>query len=269
LPAASDYYEIVQFPLVFRRVAVKSVERVTPRLARITVTGDELAGFQTLSPIDHFKLMIPEPGEESPAMPVLTESGWTYPEGIKKPTMRDYTPRRYDEETNELCFDVVLHGDSPASTWAANAMPGRVVGIAGPRGSARLVKPHDWYLLFGDETALPAIARILEEFPAGTPITAFVEVHDAGEIQPLGGDVFWCDRRGEPSGTGDHLLKAARSCSIPDGTGLVLIGGEAGMVTKLRRHFANERGFPKDFIVASGHWKLNVADWDHHEELEE
>jgi NADPH-dependent ferric siderophore reductase len=126
--------------------------------------------------------------------------------------------------------------------------------------------------MLGDETALPAIARAAEEFPVGTPITAFVEIHDEREQQTIDAqtdlNLTWCDRKGVGAGTTDLLFDAAKSFPIPDGVGLILIGGEAGTVTKIRRYFVNEVGFPKDFIVASGHWKLNVADWDHHEELE-
>ena len=80
--------------------------------------------------------------------------------------MRDYTPRRYDLDTLELDIDFVLHGDGPASTWAEQAKPGQFLHIGGPRGSMIVPDIFDSYLLIGDETALPAIARRLEGLAA-------------------------------------------------------------------------------------------------------
>ena len=73
--------------------------------------------------------------------------------------MREYTPRRIDLVANELDIDFVLHGDGPASTWAAQAAPGQTLDIAGPRASMVVPDLFDSYLLIGDETAIPAIGR--------------------------------------------------------------------------------------------------------------
>ncbi|CAH1650884.1 Fe(3+)-hydroxamate ABC transporter permease FhuB [Hyphomicrobiales bacterium] len=80
---------------------------------------------------------------------------------------RVYTIRAIDHARKELAIDVVLHDDSVGSNWARNAEPGDRAGLLGPGGGD--VIPADWYLLCGDETALPAIARIAAELPAGAP----------------------------------------------------------------------------------------------------
>lgn len=98
--------------------------------------------------------------------------------------MRDYTPRRFDLKTGELDIDFVLHGDGPASTWAAQAQPGQTLHIGGPRGSMVVPDMFDSYLLIGDETALLAIARRLEELSANCRATVVVEVENAAEEQP-------------------------------------------------------------------------------------
>ena len=63
------------------------------------------------------------------------------------------------------------------------AGPGKFLGVGGPRGSFIVPDDFDWYLLAGDETALPAIGRRLEELPAGTRALVVIEVADAGEEQ--------------------------------------------------------------------------------------
>jgi NADPH-dependent ferric siderophore reductase len=46
------------------------------------------------------------------------------PEGGEAVT-RDYTPRRFDAGTRELCIEFALHGEGPAARWArARASPG-------------------------------------------------------------------------------------------------------------------------------------------------
>ena len=56
---------------------------------------------------------------------------------------------------------------------------GDPVWIAGPRGSMVIPRAFDWYRLVGDETALPAIARRLEERPATARVIVVAEVEDA------------------------------------------------------------------------------------------
>ncbi|WP_348350235.1 siderophore-interacting protein [Paraglaciecola sp.] len=47
-----------------------------------------------------------------------------------------------------------------ASNWASNAVPGDHLGIAGPGGSKHPDLYAESHLMFGDITALPAIADI-------------------------------------------------------------------------------------------------------------
>ncbi|MEK0096867.1 siderophore-interacting protein, partial [Bordetella pertussis] len=58
----------------------------------------------------------------------------------------------------------------------ANGRP--PAGRPGPRGSFVVPLEYDWHLLVGDESALPAIARRLEELPPGKPVIALIEVAD-------------------------------------------------------------------------------------------
>src|SRR3546814_7647576 len=81
------------------------------------------------------------------------------------PISRDFTPRHFDHARTELTIDVALHAHGPATDWAATVTEGQEVGIGGPRGSMLIPDSFHTHLLIGDETALPAIARRVEELP--------------------------------------------------------------------------------------------------------
>src|SRR5256885_12779991 len=86
----------------------------------------------------------------------------------ERPTLRDYTPLRYDAARQNLIMDFALHDAGPATEWALTAPLGQWVGLAGPRGSLVISANLPWHWLFGDETAMPAIERRLAERPAGS-----------------------------------------------------------------------------------------------------
>jgi NADPH-dependent ferric siderophore reductase len=102
----------------------------------------------------------------------------------------------------------VLHGDQGvASVWAEAARPGDVIGMMGPGGGS--MPAMDWCLLAGDETAIPAIARMLEALPETAQGIVLIEVADKGAEQTLpasvGIDIRWLHRDGvvaEPRGVG-------------------------------------------------------------------
>jgi NADPH-dependent ferric siderophore reductase len=181
--------------------------------------------------------------------------------------MRDYTPRRFDVEAGELVIDFVVHGDGPASTWAANARPGSLVGQGGPRGSLVVSDDFDWYLLAGDETALPSIARRLDELPAQTRAIVIVEVADEGEELALETradlELRWLHRGGAAPGTGNLLEQAIRGLELPAGDGFAWVAAEADSVRPLRTHLRGERGLPKAYTRITGYWKRGTS--DHHD----
>lgn len=156
----------IMHPIRTRLLQVKRVTELSPSMRRFTLTGDDLPGFHSASFDDHVKLILPASVTEKPDVPTIGPNGLIFTEGKPKPEMRDYTPRRYDPSANELDIDFVLGHPGPATDWASRAGVGSFLGIAGPRGSFVVPTTFDWHLLVGDETALPAIGRRLEELPA-------------------------------------------------------------------------------------------------------
>lgn len=225
-----------------RLLTVRSVGHVTPRMVRVTLGGDDLEGFVSLAPDDHVKL--------------------TFPSKTGVPERRDFTPRSYDRSAGLLTIDFALHESGPASDWARTAEPGQTLEVGGPRGS--LVVPHsfDWWLLIGDETALPAIGRRLEELPASAEAISVVGVTGPEEEQRFSTrarhKAVWVHRE-TPDDPGP-LLAALASLHLPQGDGFVFIAAEAKVARSLRDYVTHDRGHPMQWMRASGYWAVGAAD---------
>ena len=235
-----------------RKLEVLRVVDLTPRMRRITVGGPQLTGFVSLGSDDHVKLFFPQTAEEQAALETLELSA-----GQKggMPPMRDYTPRRFDLNTFELDIDFVLHGDGPAATWAAQATPGQYLHIGGPRGSMVVPDIFDSYLLVGDETAIPAIARRLEELPAGRKALVVIEIADEHEKQALDSaadvQVTWVVR-GQ-----DELLGTVRDLQVPEGSLYAWVATETKLSRQVRRVLLDEHKLNDEFVKAVGYWRAD------------
>jgi len=245
------------FPLLTGIAHVLGVERPTPKLARISLGGDDLAGFPDEEPGEILTLIWPAAGRDDVVLPL---EGWRFPPGTPEQHARNYTIRAYDPVRPAVTIDVVLHGDrAQGSRWGGSVRPGDTIAIAGPRLAYETMPDTDWTLLVGDETALPSIAATIERLPAGHPVVAFVEVADVRECQELRGDaaltVTWIYRHGAPAGRGRLLEQAVRAAELPSGRPKVWVAGEALAVRGLREHLRDERGYPIGPMQAIGYWK--------------
>ena len=260
--------QIIQSPRVrhqskLRLVQVAHVEQPTPRVRRITLSGGELEGFTSLGPDDHVKLFFPAPGQDRPTLPVLREGRPVYPNDAARPPVRDYTPRRFDPQRCELVIEFVLHGHGPASSWAKQAKPGQWIGVGGPKSSRLVTDNCDLHLLAGDESALPAIARHLEEMQAGARALVLIEVADAHEERYLptaaNAAITWLFRDGVAAGRSDLLEVALRNLTLPLGTVHAWIAAELDTARRLRDHLRDEEGLAREQIRAAGYWRLGEA----------
>lgn len=260
-PAVNGAREVrrIRMEAKLRRLTVQRVQRIASNMVRLSLAGEELAGFTSHGFDDHVKIFVPAAAGVPLVLPVLGADGPSYPEGAAKPAMRDYTPRRYDAEAGVLDVDFVIHEAGPATAWAAQAKPGDVIGVGGPRGSMVIPTQFDWHLLVGDDTAIPAIGRRLEELPAATRALAIVEVdgkHDrqsfdsAAEIQ-----VIWVHRDGAEAGAAERLLEALRSATFPQGDYFAWAAAEATVAKAIRNHLVDERGANRQWVKAAGYWR--------------
>lgn len=265
--------QVVQHPFVFRLLQVKRTAWLTPHMIRVTLTGDGLSGFRSDAADDGIRLYFPPDPTEAPWVPTLDGSTLVWPDDGAKPPSREYSGRRYDPNTNELDIDFVVHGDGPASTWAANAMPGHYLGISGPRRSRVIAGIVDWYLLIGDETGLPSISRRVEELQSGTPVIAVLEVAHVEDEQPLETQadlrLIWVHRDDAAPGEEDLLANAVRGLDFLPGKVFAWAAGEVEEMRAVRRHLLRERKIPLERMRVTGYWKRAVSNFDHHTSLDD
>lgn len=223
-----------------RSLTVLATNRVTPNMLRLRLGGPEVAGFVSASPSDHVKLFVPD--------------------GTGGQIMRDYTPRQFDVTDEWLEIDFALHDAGPATQWALQARIGDLAEIGGPRGSQVIGGPIAEWLLIGDETALPSIARRIEELPARTPVTSIVAIpQDAdrqGIVTAADHRPIWVSRP-DPSDPAPLLAAFADVPLRP--AQFVWIAAEAGVARALR-DAALARGVPPDWLRAAGYWLAGTAD---------
>jgi NADPH-dependent ferric siderophore reductase len=233
-------------------------------MVRVVLGGQELDGFTTRGPAEHFKVNFPLPGESKLVLPEWGPEGPILQDGQQRPVNRTYTPRRWDVQTGELTVDFLVHGEGIGSTWAQQAQPGQVVALSHqPGGAYKVDAEADWYLIGGDEAALPAIGTLLEVLPAHCSAHVFVEVaNEAEELKldsPARFQTTWLHHGGAAGRAGRRLEEAVRECSFPEGDGRVWIGCEAGVMRDIRRHLLNDRGMDRGQIHTQGYWKCGAT----------
>lgn len=240
---AGPRVERVRHEAKARVVQVSHVERLSPGMLRITFIGEELADFVSLSPDDHLKLFVP------------TSTG--------EIARRDYTPRRYNRRARTLVIDFAVHDAGPATLWALNAKLGDRIQIGGPKGSSVLPSDIPRWLLVGDETALPAIGRRIEEAPAGTNIISLVAVSGPRDQQAFNTAAHltphWVHRPLSAANDPGALLGIIRTLELEPET-FVWVAAEAHVARAIRSWLIEEQGHPKSWLKAGGYWLAGKAD---------
>jgi NADPH-dependent ferric siderophore reductase len=245
----------------FSEMRVRRWRDVTPHMRRITLRGDRIERF--VSDSVHIRVLIPPAGLAIPEWPVPGPDGRPkWPADDKRPASRLYTVRRVDVAAGEIDVDFVLHETAGvASGWAMNVTAGAIVGITGPGG--RKI-PHDagWYLLAGDETALPAMSRMLERFPADARGIALIEIADAREQQAIETvsqiEIKWLHRNGAAPGNNTLLEDAIRAVTLPE-KAFAWIGAEQAAVRAVRDHWRKDLGLDNNDHYAMAYWTFGKS----------
>lgn len=307
-------------PYVLARAEVRAVERVSPNFVRVTFGGSELDEFGTPGDVydARIKLVFPPASGILPDIDRETDDWWgaylAVPED-ERGSMRTYSIRELrtpaaehvEASGTEVVVDFVLHLapglTGPASLWASRAAVGDELWIVGPRrgredrsGIEYAPGAASSVVLVGDETAAPAIARILEDAPRDLRGIAFIEVPVGEDVLPIDApdrvEVHWLPRGDAAHGLRviptvlDYLGDTGHSeitvqdaegedlvweTPIYSGSGETLgaaaadvdryfwIAGESGVVTTLRRHLVKDLGVDRAQVAFMGYWRRGVA----------
>lgn len=259
-------------PISIRRLQVIDAVDLTPGMRRVVLGGDELnehnrdgyrippfvsAGFD-----DDIKIFFPDPTTGVLSLPLQRNRFLDWP--TDPPALsRTYTVRSYDQLAGEVTVDFVTHGTGLATSWAQRCSTGDEVHIAGPKMAWLQPEGVSWLLIAGDETALPAIGRWVEEMAADTRAQIFVEVQGPDQEQklalPTGVELHWVHRGSVPPGTGARLLDAMRSAPWPGDDVFAWVAGEALTLKPIRRYLREYRGLPADRVEITGYWRHHAV----------
>ncbi|MEV0274494.1 siderophore-interacting protein [Hamadaea sp. NPDC050747] len=285
-------------------VRVVRVTPLSPSFVRVTLGGESLRDFADNGYDQRFKLILPLPGRGVRDLPVTDDwyAQWRALPAERQNPIRTYTVRAVRTEPAEVDFDVALHGvTGPASRWAGEVQPGDELAVYGPdalyggvHGGIDFHPPAvlGSVLLAGDETAVPAIAGILERLPADAQGVALMEVPVSGDHLPIaapaGVSVTWLPRDGAAHGV--RLIAAVRAAAermlpvpvgagastledvdvdqqllwevpevVPDGR-YAWLAGEAGVIKTLRRALVTEFGLDRGSVAFMGYWRQGRAE---------
>ncbi|MFI8822371.1 siderophore-interacting protein [Streptomyces sp. NPDC053431] len=269
-------------PFQFFSLQVDRTRRLGPSLVRVTFTGEDLKNFASGGRDQSLSLFLPHPGQDAPVLPPLDDPDMYAILGAyramphdERAVMRSYTVRaQRTEPVAEIDIDFAIHGApagdaagvGPACRWAQQASRGDRVVVLGPAVAEntgvrfQLPEDADSVLLWGDETALPAVSAILEWLPAETRAHVYLEVPYAGDrMEPAteaDATVTWLVREeGAPS-----AVAAIASAELPGADPYVWIAGESGAVKALRRHFVRERGLDRRRVTFVGYWRKGLSE---------
>lgn len=250
--------KVVPYPRKVRSLEVLRVQELGASIRRLTLGGPGLAGFESHTVDEHVRLLFPGPGQ---ALPVPRDDDLSWPN--PRPPGRDYSVRSVD--ASGLDIDIVLHQAGLVSDWARTVMVGEPVHLVGPPSGLVVPDQHDRYLLAGDLSASPVIARWLEHLPAHVRGWALVEVADDTERVPMpehpGIEVQWVARNGAPAGLSDALERAVRAVPLATAASpYVWVAGEANVIRPLRQWARQEKGLPRSAASIVGYWRRGIAD---------
>ncbi|MCC5970729.1 MAG: siderophore-interacting protein [Pararhodobacter sp.] len=130
------------------------------------------------------------------------------------------------------------------------------MGLMGPAG--RSLGTPEWIALFGDETAMPAIARHLAALPRQTRGAAFILCDPADRqalLHPPGLHLHWLNR-----GTGDTLCAALSDLKLPASTNrLVWFAAEKTQADRARTLLHDLRCLTRQETHVTAYWRHDTS----------
>lgn len=235
-------------PPNFHFATVQSVRPVGSCFLRVRLKCRNLSSFQ--DDAIHFRVVLPPNGIENAEWPVVSENGTTtWPKGDKALHRPVYTTRWIDHAQGLMDFDVFVHEGGRVTDWARQAGAGTRVAIIGPGGGG--IPETNRILMFADETALPAAARILESLPADTKGHVTLSTAEGAlcaypVTAPAGVSVTW-RAAADVQSLADHALAAFGE--FPDH--FLWCACEKADAQRVRAEFKAQGGNPANSYIAA------------------
>lgn len=230
---------------------VTEVGQLTPTVMRVVAEPADGKRVEAQGLVGEYVYLVT--GKKGEVLPAPTfEKGkarWSQPTTTAK-----YTVRNFDERTGALEINIMLHEHGAGTTWARTVTAGDSAHFLGAKSGYSISKDYDFYLLAGDESGLPGMARWIESLPASARGVAVIEVPGEASQQvitaPENFEVVWVDsaRRGA-------LAEAVMAYPLPEGSVCTWLAGESGSIHPVRIWARRELGVPKGHGYAKGYWK--------------
>ena len=230
---------------------VTEVGQLTPTVMRVVAEPADGRRVEAQGLVGEYVYLVT--GKKGEVLPAPTfEKGkarWSQPTTTAK-----YTVRNFDERTGALEINIMLHEHGAGTTWARTVAVGDSAHFLGAKSGYSISKDYDFYLLAGDESGLPGMARWIESLPASARGVAVIEVPGETSQQvitaPENFEVVWVDsaRRGA-------LAEAVMAYPLPEGSVCTWLAGESGSIHPVRIWARRELGVPKGHGYAKGYWK--------------
>ncbi|WP_313524674.1 siderophore-interacting protein [Shinella sp.] len=239
----------------FRAMHVLSSTRIAPRMQRLRLTGNDLHHFDTDANL-HARAHIPARWDSDSLETFRAFIAAESREGSELVATRYYTIRRIDADAGWLDIDFALHDtEGPGCRFACTAKAGDICGLSGPCGLG--IKRANRYLLVGDETALPAIARITENLGDTPAVHTFIfaepEYFRSSVTNPVSPKNAWIP--GEERQSFFSRLDELRSAHYsPDDPHFIWIAGERTLVRALNPLLSLTR---KNRLLCVPYWGKN------------
>lgn len=225
---------------------VATVEQVTPHMMRLGLRLDDPTAWVSTGAPDEFVHV--EVGAET-----ADADGHS---------ARHYTVSRVIDGGFEM--EIFVHGDGPGATWARNARVGDRTEVSEPKAYYQVPEGAGVRVMLGDATALPAIARALEQAGADETFHVIIELADMAEARELpsaatvtvdwriGGNTL------RTSVLKDALMELTETLLDPEARSYIWVACESKDSRAIRQLLRRELGLPLTHFRIVGYWHRDL-----------
>ena len=233
------------------RLVVATTQQLSQNMLRILFTVENLAEIAGGKFDDRLMIAFPDLQTKVHNPPEI-KSGrvhWPIDSGVR----REYTISKIENEM--LAIDFFIHEGGVAAQWALKAHPGDELWASGPKSDTQVPADVAFWVMLGDESALPAIERNLRQLEPATRGVVAIEIGSAADQRelkhPSGVEVHWLKREKHFN---ELLADFLRAVDLPASGTYVWAAGERSAMKPIRI-WARENGFDRTNCNISGYWR--------------